>query len=1221
MLAYGTVSAVVYDMRYLLATGLSVVFLAIGAASQGADWPMRRHDVSRSGVSEEELAEELHLQWVRRYPQLDPAWTDHPRMQFDAAYEPVVLGKTMYVGSSHNDTLTALDTDSGSERWRYYAGGPIRLAPTAWTQASGDRPGPRVCFVCDDGHLYCLDGGTGELLWKFRGAPTGKLLIGNGRLISAWPARGGPVLADGTIYFTASVWPLMGMFLYAVDAETGRPVWSVDRSGSTYAMRIRSGSFSGLAPEGYLVVSGSRLIVPGGRTNMSCFDRTTGALLYHTPRARAGFRTAVTGNVIIGDGYMYSAVTGRILSNLSVSVAVPLFKDLICALSTRTGNRLVGYTHGSSVKQGAPGSETHRLVVKPVWNVAVPAVVTDLIRAGAKMFACGPGYIKSYAVGSGKDAPRESWHFGLEEQPLVLAAADGKLFASTREGSIYCFGLGEKTSRTYERPEPAEVPGWKGAAGDAAGWCVILGLKTGDLAGKLADSPRARVVAVDADSEKVDRLRKKFDAAGLYGARVSVLVGDPSTIELPSYCASLVTSEDPGGAGLVSGKGVGNLFRILRPYGGTADLSLSSKDHGRFVSSVPEAQPGHAKIERSDGRTFLRRVGPLPGSADWTHLHGDPANTGISGDSLVKPPFGLLWFGGVSHERFLPRHGHGPTPNVVGGRVFMGGSDSLSAIDVYTGRLLWTAALPGVGRAYASTSHQPGANAVGGNVVAMPDGVYVIDGTACLRLDPETGKTLSRFRPPPDPAAKTARRVGYVGILGDILVLGVDPVMYQDIRRLGQFANWSGTRSKGLVAMDRTKGKVLWTSEAAFGYRHNAIVMGGGKVFCIDRSPPPEFGRKGEGGTPVLLALDVHKGTVLWRKEEGVFGTWLGYSEEHDLLLEAGRHSRDMLLREPKDRMAVHRGADGTAVWARSIVYSGPCLIRGDMIIAEIMALDLRTGKVRNRLNALTGTEAPWTLRRGYGCGGVIGSTHLLTFRSGEAGYFDLDRDGGTGNLGGFRAGCTPNLVVANGVLSAPDYTRTCSCPYAHQTSLALIHMPDMEMWTYNSYEWDRARVKRAGINFGAPGDRRAENGTLWLDFPSVGGPSPDIPVETDPADPGWFYRHSIRMEGEGLKWVASSGCRNLRRATVTLAEGPGTARYTVRLHFAEIEEGRPAFDVSLQGKKVLQGFDIAREAGGVWCPVVREFRKVEVGGNLTVAFDPPGFLSGIEMILEPESK
>ena len=40
-------------------------------------------------------------------------------------------------------------------------------------------------------------------------------------MISRWPARGGPVVRDGTVYFAASIWPFMGTFIYALDAETG----------------------------------------------------------------------------------------------------------------------------------------------------------------------------------------------------------------------------------------------------------------------------------------------------------------------------------------------------------------------------------------------------------------------------------------------------------------------------------------------------------------------------------------------------------------------------------------------------------------------------------------------------------------------------------------------------------------------------------------------------------------------------------------------------------------------------------------------------------------------------------------------------------------------------------------------------------------------------------------------------------------------------------------
>ena len=146
---------------------------------------------------------------------------------------------------------------------------------------------------------------------------------------------------------------------------------------------------------------------------------------------------------------------------------------------------------------------------------------------------------------------------------------------------------------------------------------------------------------------------------------------------------------------------------------------------------------------------MLSREGPLPGAADWTHEHADAANTRVSRDQLVKAPLGLLWFGGPSHDGILPRHGHGPQPQVMDGRLFIEGVDILRAVDIYTGRLLWETKLPGLGKAYDSTFHQPGANAGGSNYVSSPDGIYIAYGDQCVRLDPATGKQTGAFSMPP----------------------------------------------------------------------------------------------------------------------------------------------------------------------------------------------------------------------------------------------------------------------------------------------------------------------------------------------------------------------------------------------------------------------------------------------------------------------------------------
>ena len=97
------------------------------------DWPMWRYDAGRTAASPEELPKEMHLQWVRELAPPKPAWPkSQDRLQFDASYEPVVAGQTLFVGSMVSDCVTAYDTQNGRERWRFYTDGPIRFAPIAY---------------------------------------------------------------------------------------------------------------------------------------------------------------------------------------------------------------------------------------------------------------------------------------------------------------------------------------------------------------------------------------------------------------------------------------------------------------------------------------------------------------------------------------------------------------------------------------------------------------------------------------------------------------------------------------------------------------------------------------------------------------------------------------------------------------------------------------------------------------------------------------------------------------------------------------------------------------------------------------------------------------------------------------------------------------------------------------------------------------------------------
>jgi hypothetical protein len=172
----------------------ALIFWLFALPAAGADWPMWRCDDHRSAASPEDLPAQLHLQWARELPPVVPAWPNEPRLQFDTCYEPVVMGKTLFVGSPNDGSVTALDTETGQERWKFYTEGPVRFAPVAWQG--------KLYVVSDDGFLYCLDAATGAPLWKVRGAPEVFLphrQAGQPAYAAKTLRRGGPTLSAPAI--------------------------------------------------------------------------------------------------------------------------------------------------------------------------------------------------------------------------------------------------------------------------------------------------------------------------------------------------------------------------------------------------------------------------------------------------------------------------------------------------------------------------------------------------------------------------------------------------------------------------------------------------------------------------------------------------------------------------------------------------------------------------------------------------------------------------------------------------------------------------------------------------------------------------------------------------------------------------------------------------------------------------------------------------------------
>ena len=255
---------------------LALVALALAdTCLEAADWPMYRADAARTGYSPDPLPDHLELRWIyRSRTGAAPAWPTSSRITFDFACQPIIVGPLVIFGTSAEDKIIALDADSGTVRWTFFTGGPVRFAPAAWRD--------RIFAASDDDCLYALKGEDGTLLWKHRGGPNERMCMGNGRLISRWPARGGPVVMENTVYYAAGIWPSDGVFLHALDARTGEVLWTNDRIGRMNMPQPHPGATadSGVAPQGYLVATESRLFVPTGRAVPAAFRRSDGHLEY-----------------------------------------------------------------------------------------------------------------------------------------------------------------------------------------------------------------------------------------------------------------------------------------------------------------------------------------------------------------------------------------------------------------------------------------------------------------------------------------------------------------------------------------------------------------------------------------------------------------------------------------------------------------------------------------------------------------------------------------------------------------------------------------------------------------------------------------------------------------------------------------------------------------------------------------------------------------------------
>ncbi len=256
----------------------------------GQDWPTYRGDNDRSACSSATVPANPKLLWTYRAP-----------ASFGPS-APTSAGELVFL-CGDDGKVRALDSNTGTLKWSFATAGPVAQPPTLWKG--------RAFVGSGDGTVYCLEAATGRLLWRFRAAPVERRIMIYDRLCSTWPVASGVLVRDGVAYAAAGIIDYDGTYVYALDAETGKPNWGNSSSGHLNKLLRK-----GVSAQGVLTLAGGRLWMPGGNViSPACYTLQDGKCLSQSvgngsPKANRGEEIGVLSKdyLIFGGRLRYSGI-------------------------------------------------------------------------------------------------------------------------------------------------------------------------------------------------------------------------------------------------------------------------------------------------------------------------------------------------------------------------------------------------------------------------------------------------------------------------------------------------------------------------------------------------------------------------------------------------------------------------------------------------------------------------------------------------------------------------------------------------------------------------------------------------------------------------------------------------------------------------------------------------------------------------------------------------
>jgi outer membrane protein assembly factor BamB len=1013
--------------------------------------------------------------------------------------------------------------------------------------------------------LVALDTETGAIRWRFyasgavRRPPVALALAGGRNLV---------------IFGSDDGW------LYALNADDGSVCWKF-RAAPNNRKALGFGRLSSVWPiwASPVAAEGKIYVVAGYLPAFGlfgyCLDAATGAVIWENDgRIMDVWNTSTFGPLAMSfdRSKLYGTVEGA---------CTPWVLD--ASSGTFLGHIGVGFSYPGATRVGVNG-----------WYVDGRGTCGVILpEKGADRNTKDPVTI---TAGAQQITPASVAALGVKGRVASLLAGDGKLFVTTAEGALYCFGnkAGQPMIHPWITNTPPNVEdGWAAVTKTmlsrkdlTQGLALVCGLGSGRLAEELVRQSGLVVVAVDPDHDKLQAFRAKLDAAGIRAARVSTLEGKPLDFGFAPYQAALIVSEDLKAAGFPAagagqkaavGKMVGTWFDCLRPLGGELWLPTSDEQHA-LVAGWAAASSNNLPLS-----AVARQAGQPGAAAGFTQIK----RQGLAADKLrLAPPFGLA--------AFTCRGEAGPAkPDVI-----------WAGHDTYT----W---LPQAEPSPGQTPHDPGIqDAQIFNVSWNNEWMK----TTKLKWNLSTTNSIFTRLPNPLygltekfsglPDCGVALSCGRLSVIGDIGICNAKLNSFFDASE-GYFGRFFIPGFGGCPGFSGAGSGIFLST--SFGLPGN---------FC-GCSANMEF-------TDIIL--------VPMAGEE----SWMAYQS-----VRTSRAVDELPIRQigvnfgaPGDRYVREEGT----LWTHH-PYAGlqgrhshspdarpeilpmvPVSYRGNAVSVYRHSASMERNSQRDRnwvaasyVKGMTEIAVPL-------------AQPAVALRAAVAPVMD----------GKLNDACWDGrqrlVILPQSKVSNPGDTYSVMFRY-DDTNLYVIG---------EAYAWMRRWPLLVQLNNREQVTNDVVVGCYWNSYPypyvtkgipekswscasSTNGAASysEIAIPWKVLDAAGLWREQLVVS------VSVNYCPLVAAGTTPLyldaARGlvAGRRPYTVRLTFAEMEGKKPGermFDVSLQGKTALTKFDVVKEAGGPKRELTREFKGIDVSDWLTIGFAPAAgepMLSGVEIIGE----